>query len=201
MAAKGISLIVAALAVVCFDGVVEAQPGSRSPTVKRELNRIRNTSVGQGFSIASMNALSMNSARTFTPNNPGTSTFAQAAGSTRSAPARSQAASFGTTRGSAAPKPFSSVSRDPVVSPYLNLFRNGFDGDFDNYNTLVRPQLQQQAINTQFQQQQQMLSRQYQQLTARPSFNPQGSQSQMPTGHTTTFNNLSRYYPMAQPRR
>jgi hypothetical protein len=36
------------------------------------------------------------------------------------------------------------------VSPYLNLFRNDNDfGGIDNYNTLVKPMLQQRQVNRQ----------------------------------------------------
>src|SRR3954463_2763482 len=49
----------------------------------------------------------------------------------------------------------------PTVSPYLNLFQNGRNGQFKralpNYQALVRPQLQQQQIN---QTQQQLLQEQ-----------------------------------------
>ena len=51
-------------------------------------------------------------------------------------------------------KPFSGYSPAPTTSPYLNLFREDFAGNSDlNYNTLVRPQLQQQAFNQQVQRQ------------------------------------------------
>jgi len=44
-------------------------------------------------------------------------------------------------------KPFSSYRTTTGVSPYLNLFRtNGFDG-IDNYNTLVRPMVEQSYLN------------------------------------------------------
>lgn len=46
-------------------------------------------------------------------------------------------------------KPFSDYQQLPVVSPFLNLERR--DGlDFDNYNTLVRPLLEQHHQNRQF---------------------------------------------------
>jgi hypothetical protein len=44
-------------------------------------------------------------------------------------------------------KPFSSYRTTTGVTPYLNLFRtNGFDG-IDNYNTLVRPMVEQSYLN------------------------------------------------------
>ena len=47
-------------------------------------------------------------------------------------------------------KPFQSVPSQPVVSPYLNMYRGNSDSNnLPNYFTLVRPQLQQQEANRQ----------------------------------------------------
>jgi hypothetical protein len=73
-----------------------------------------------------------------------------------------------------------------TVSPYLNLYRN--DGSrLPNYQTLVRPQLQQQAVN-QFQQQE--IDR-LQTKVARGD----ERQSLMPkTGHPSRFHYYSHFY-------
>jgi hypothetical protein len=93
-------------------------------------------------------------------------------------------------------KPFQSYTPAPAVSPYLNLFREDLNGQRDfNYNTLVRPMLQQQQVNQQFQQQSAEMSRRLQSLAARPKFNPQGSETQAPTGHQTVFMYTGRYFP------
>jgi hypothetical protein len=43
-----------------------------------------------------------------------------------------------------AAKPFANYSAPPTVSPYLNMFRTNLSGaPADNYNTWVRPQLEQ----------------------------------------------------------
>lgn len=53
-------------------------------------------------------------------------------------------------------KPFSNYQQLPIISPYLNLDRR--DGlDFDNYNTLVRPFVEQDQRNNQLQNEVQVL--------------------------------------------
>ena len=86
----------------------------------------------------------------------------------------------------------------PTVSPYLNLLR-GNAGPVPNYHTLVRPQLQQQAIN----QQQQAINLQQQSLA---QANQQGLQQVQqglleirrpqasPTGTSGGFMNFSHFY-------
>jgi hypothetical protein len=102
---------------------------------------------------------------------------------------------------SSAGKPFAGVTPSPTVSPYLNLFREDLSGNDDlNYQTLVRPQLEQQRVNAQVQRQNMELSRRVQSLSARSDYNPQGNQNQYPTGHPTVFNYHGRYYPSARRR-
>ena len=87
----------------------------------------------------------------------------------------------------------------PTVSPYLNLFQNGRNGQFNralpNYQALVRPQLQQQQIN---QTQQQLLQEQnstLQQLQGTVQIlQQQKTGQQVVTGHGSSFMNTSRYY-------
>jgi hypothetical protein len=45
-------------------------------------------------------------------------------------------------------KPFSGYRQPQAVSPYLNLFRRDAGDDFDNYNTLVRPMVEQERFNS-----------------------------------------------------
>jgi len=98
-------------------------------------------------------------------------------------------------------KPFSGVTPSPTVSPYLNLFREDLSGNGDlNYQTLVRPQLEQQRVNAQVQRQNLEMTRRVQSLSARSDYNPQGNQNQYPTGHPTVFNYHGRYYPSARRR-
>jgi hypothetical protein len=93
-------------------------------------------------------------------------------------------------------KPFSNVSAQPTVSPYLNLFRNDLDGQANfNYQTLVQPQLQQQRINNQLQRQDTTASRRLQSIAAQADFNPAGSKEESPTGHQTVYNYTGHYFP------
>ncbi|MGL4513390.1 MAG: hypothetical protein ACRCT8_09895 [Lacipirellulaceae bacterium] len=97
-------------------------------------------------------------------------------------------------------KPFSGVNTAPTLSPYL-LLDEGIGGDaFDNYNTLVRPMLQQQQTNQQVQRQSMELNQRVQQLSARPAFEPRGDENVMPTGHRTMFGNTLQFYPQRQQR-
>lgn len=102
-----------------------------------------------------------------------------------------------------ASKPFSNSVPDSTVSPYLNLFNDSFTADPNSvpYQSIVRPQLNQQAFNQQVQTQAAVLNRRVQQVAAQPAFNPQGSERQLPTGHSTVFGNTSHFYPQPQRRR
>lgn len=94
-------------------------------------------------------------------------------------------------------KPFASVTPAPTVSPYMNLFREDISGESDlNYQTLVRPQLDQQRINARVQRQNMELARRVQSISAQSNYGkPQGSESQYPTGHPTAFGYFSHFYP------
>lgn len=125
---------------------------------------------------------------------------------TSSAPSaipRRQAATFGGGQTAPASKPFANVSPEPTVSPYLNLFRTDLSGNDDlNYQTLVRPQLQQQAFNRQMSVQTQQMNMRMQAIAAQnPYSSPRGSTQMMPTGHRSTFRNYSHYYPALSRRR
>jgi hypothetical protein len=93
-------------------------------------------------------------------------------------------------------KPFSSYSPQPTVSPYLNLFRVDLNGNNDfNYSTLVQPQLQQQRLNQQIQQQALENSRRVQKIAAQSAYNAEGSKDQYPTGHQTVYSYTGHYFP------
>lgn len=98
-------------------------------------------------------------------------------------------------------KPFSSYSAPPTVSPYMNLFRVDLNGNNNlNYSTLVRPQLQQQQMNQQLEQQNLQNSRRIQSIAAQADYNPQGAKDMYPTGHQTAFSYMGHYYPQTRPR-
>lgn len=118
------------------------------------------------------------------------------------APRRAQAASFGAPMGAPTSKPFAGVSTAPTVSPYMNLFNDSITGDNDfNYQTIVRPQLQQQQFNQQVQRQASQLNQRMSALSARNDYNISGNQEVMPTGHSATFRYHSRFYPALGQRR
>lgn len=176
--------VVAALmtsALACAQSLPTEVGGSAG----REMNRIRNQSVGTGYSVGSLNAISLRNAQAQIPN----------VGQTTTRPSARIGLGVG---GSPAGKPFTSFSPSPTVSPYLNLFREDFDGNSDfNYNTLVRPMLQQEQFNQQMQRQSMEISRRLQTIAAQADFNPQGSTTQYPTGHQTVFMYYGHYYPSA----
>lgn len=76
----------------------------------------------------------------------------------------------------------------PTVSPYLNLYRNDLRG-VATYQTLVRPQLQQQAIN---EVQQSEISQLRSQLSTERSERMLSTLPQ--TGHPSYFRQYSHYY-------
>lgn len=145
------------------------------------LRNIQTQSVGVGFSVDSINRQTLNQDRARIPATLGTSI---------------------NQGGGARSKPFTNAQSRPTVSPYLNLFNEGFSDGADNYNTLVRPQINQQRTNAQFRRQNEQLRRQeqavnsrFQALSARPAFTPTGNQNILTTGHRTFYNNTSHYYP------
>jgi hypothetical protein len=190
--------VVAALGVALAGGfaVAQAPPlgsGISSPSdvggnAGRELSSIYRQGVGTGYTAQSLNQIALRNAQARVPS------VGQM--STRGGPS-----SFDLGSG-AISKPFSSYSPSPTVSPYLNLFREDLQGESDlNYQTLVRPMLQQQQFNEQMQRQGIEIAGRLQSIAAQADFNPQGSQSMYPTGHKTVFNYLGHFYPASARRR
>ena len=188
----------ALVGVICCSSLTVAQApmsGEFRPISKpggyaqQELQAIYQQSIGSGYTSASLNNNVMNSARGNTPS------------FRRPAPA-SVGPRIGLGIGATGSnKPFTSFSPAPTVSPYLNLFREDLAGGSDlNYNTLVRPMLQQQQFNQQVQRQGLELERRLQAFAAQSDFNPQGSTSQLPTGHQTVFRYYGRFYPAMNAR-
>jgi hypothetical protein len=161
-----------------------------------ELRNIYRSDIGQGFTSKSLNAIALQNAQARV-GYVGQSSAGMASGGTGIS--SSAVGPMALNRS----KPFSSVSSSPTVSPYLNLFREDLDGGSDfNYQTLVRPQLQQQQFNQQIERQNLELSRRVQSISAQsPYKNPAGSESIYPTGHQTVSGYYSHFYPgMSQPR-
>lgn len=167
---------------------------SQTGFTRSELQSIYRQDVGQGFTSQSLNSIALQNAQARVgyvgQTTPGTSGAARPSTVSTLSPGRSS-------------KPFQSVSSSPTVSPYMNLFREDFDGGSDlNYQTLVRPQFQQMQQNQQFQRDLMEQNYKVQKISAQTAFqNPAGSESVYPTGHQTAFGYYGRYYPgMTQPR-
>lgn len=80
----------------------------------------------------------------------------------------------------------------PTVSPYLNLLQNNGNFDFPQYQTLVRPFFDQQAVNTRNNFENQQLRGQVNSLQRQ--VNRPGMSSIRATGHPTRYMNYSHYY-------
>ncbi|HJQ81654.1 MAG TPA: hypothetical protein VJ828_16950 [Lacipirellulaceae bacterium] len=155
-----------------------------------ELGQIYGQDVGYGYSAASINRHTMLRNQVRAPYGPGSGAISQ------------PRIGLGAGTSSPASKPFSGYTPSPTVSPYLNLFREDLDGTSDfNYQTLVRPMLQQQQINQQVERQAMEMARRMQSMAAQSDFAPQGSTTQFPTGHQSVFMYYGHYYPTAPVRR
>jgi hypothetical protein len=180
------SFVSADFSAAQYASPADPRPLSRTGGAAGEvLNQIIRQDVGQGFNSQSLNLIALQNSRANVPF-VGQQTV-------RGSSAPRIGLGLGT---SSASKPFSSFTPDPTVSPYMNLFRTDFEGNSDlNYNTLVRPMLQQQAVNQQVQRQSMALQRQLQSVAAQSDFNPQGARDVYPTGHQTAFRYYGHYYP------
>lgn len=189
------ALLIAALTAV----PASAQLGSDSPADFFNA-QIRNQAIGTGYTTSSVLANNFAQAR-----GPGISNFQQTTTTASSGFGRTPSTgSLSLTSGGLGTKPFTTLNRSPTVSPFLNLFNTGIGGSsssFDNYNTLVRPQLNQQRTNRQLQMQNQKLNQKVQAISASPAFQAQGSERIMQTGHSTAFGYYSRFYPGLNRRR
>jgi hypothetical protein len=85
----------------------------------------------------------------------------------------------------------------PTVSPYLNLLQGGGGAlNLPQYQTLVRPFLEQQAINQRTAFDSQILQRQVNSLQSQVNYG-QAAPGRS-TGHPTRYMNYSHYYSMGQ---
>ena len=146
---------------------------------------IYGSDIGVGYSVQSLNSISLSNAR------------AKSGYAGQPVPASPRPQSrISLQSGRSCSEAVLQLFAAPTTSPYLNLFREDFAGESDlNYNTLVRPQLQQQQFNQQVQRQGQEMSRRMQQMAAQSDFNPQGDKGQFPTGHQTVFSYYGHFHP------
>lgn len=84
------------------------------------------------------------------------------------------------------------TTRSPSVSPYLNLLNNNVNGTATPYQSLVRPQLEQQQVNRQ---QAQSIQNIQSNLHAQARANAGGAGIERGTGHQSVFMNYLHYYP------
>jgi hypothetical protein len=156
------------------------------------LRNIYNQDIGTGYTVQSLNGIALQNAQSRVPY-VGQSSYQPDA----------PAATIGPGVSDRATKPFSSLTTTPTISPYLNLFNTSRTGTSAfNYQTLVRPQLQQQALNQQQQRQNLDIDRKVQALAARGAYtSAAGSDQQVPTGHETTFMYYGHYYASESPHR
>jgi len=93
-------------------------------------------------------------------------------------------------------KPFSNIQPRSTVSPYLNLTLDEAAGGVavPTYQSIVRPQLEQQRFNQQQQRQVSQLQSQLNSLHNAGGVPITGSRQVRPTGHSTGFMNMSHYF-------
>jgi hypothetical protein len=189
--------LLAGLATLAVERTARGQAGITSRPLSdvggytgTALQNIYRSDVGTGYTSQSLNNIALANAQARVPY------VGQQAPST-------PAATIGPGISDRTSKPFSSVSTTPTISPYLNLFNTSRTGTSAfNYQTLVRPQLQQQALNQQQQRQNLDVDRKVQALAARGAYsNPAGSDQENPTGHETTFMYYGHYYANEGPHR
>jgi hypothetical protein len=101
----------------------------------------------------------------------------------------------GSAPASAIQKPYANYTPPAPISPYLNLFRNTGNPGINNYYTLVRPMLEQQAFNQQVQAglQAAELNTRLQQLQLQQLQQQQNQMLNRPSG--ASFMNFQQYYP------
>jgi len=179
---KKFSLVLSAVALVALCvGTVSAQSSSKGFGTTRA-NEFRNNNSSNRFSSDTMksrlNYQSVSRNR-FAPR------------ASRTPPSRSTAAQR-------APKPFSSISRGPAVSPYLALSDPRSQAS-DFYN-IIQPRREQRRMNQQQQRVNQQLQRENQanqhrlnQMAAVGPFDPRGSETVAPTGHAAVFQHMGNY--------
>jgi hypothetical protein len=186
----GLAVMLAAQTAFAQSGIPTGPLSNVGGYSGQALKSLYNSDVGTGYTGQSLNNIALQNAQARVP---------YVGQNTDSAPA----ATIGPGIGARSTKPFSSITTTPTVSPYLNLFNNSRTGTSAfNYQTLVRPQLQQQAINQQQQRQNLDVDRKVQALAARGAYShPEGSDQQVPTGHQTTFMYYGHYYADEGPHR
>lgn len=92
-------------------------------------------------------------------------------------------------------RPFDTQSRRPSVSPYMNLVNNNNAGASTNYQSLVRPQVDQQNFNSHSASAIKNLQRSADSPARSKSTGDGGNAKLRSTGHAAVRQNYSHYYP------
>lgn len=182
--------------LVLFVGNADAQSSTRgnSGFANTEMNRIRNQSIGRGFTSQDIINQNFRSSR----GQP----IRTGVGSIDNNLRRSSAVGVSPLAGSSAPssRPFSNISRRPSVSPFLRLFDD--DQSFspnagaDTFQTVIRPAREQRQFNQQMQREAQQINARLQAISAQSAFSRTGNQNFAPTGMAPgVYRFYSHYYP------
>ena len=96
--------------------------------------------------------------------------------------------------------PFSNMYSRPAVSPYMQLQQQGLNPlqNQNIYQTMVQPQIQQQQQQLQQLQQARQINKMQNQVQQiqRDTRGRQIDETIRPTGHASTYQNLSHFYPV-----
>jgi hypothetical protein len=94
------------------------------------------------------------------------------------------------------PRPFEGAGggRRPAVSPYMNLLNNN-TGVATNYQSLVRPQIEQQNLNAKSSSAIRGLQKQAASSAGRAASTTEGNVKLRKTGHTAVRESYSHFYP------
>jgi hypothetical protein len=105
-------------------------------------------------------------------------------------------ASDGYSQGNS-PLPFSNMYSRPTVSPYMQLQQQGMNPlqNQNIYQTMVQPQIQQQQQQLQQLRQARQINSMQNQVIQRDTRGRQVDETIRPTGHASTYQNLSHFYP------
>lgn len=97
-------------------------------------------------------------------------------------------------------KPFSSYQRSSGMSPYMGLLgANPYQSSVDNYQRLVKPQLEAQRQQEQQTRMQAAASQKLGSIASQAPYSLQGATDRAPTGHASVYFNYGGYYTPVQP--
>jgi hypothetical protein len=97
-------------------------------------------------------------------------------------------------------KPFSSYQRSSGMSPYMGLLgANPYQSSVDNYQKIVKPQLDAQHQQERQTQAQAAANQKLGSVASQAPYGLQGATDRAPTGHASVYFNYGGYYTPVQP--